>query len=169
MDSSLGPIPTTWNVPTPVANMFAGATSIQIRAVLLGGRITPGGTEAWRKLADKPLAIAGRGSGCAMVFRYGAVVFFGIGADEEREICERLTVREPLARAETETVELRLDRAFEADPRIEDGVIFVPDDNLQRLQVIAEALAKSVVLADHENAIARAFDRIEPLAQNLNE
>jgi uncharacterized Rmd1/YagE family protein len=149
--------------------MFAGARSVQIRALLLGGRITPGGTDAWRKLADKPLVLAGRSKGCAMVFRYGALVLFGIEADEERELCQSLTVREPLARAETENVELRIDRDLGHEPRIDDGVIFVPDDNLPRLQVIAEALAKSVVLADHENTIARVFDRIEPLAQNLNE
>jgi uncharacterized Rmd1/YagE family protein len=170
MDSSIGPIPATWSVPNPASGLFAGQRSVQIRALLLGGRITPGvGTEGWRRLADKPLVLAGRSRGCFMVFRYGAVVLFGIDPDEEREICRSLVVREPLPRPETETVELRLDRPNGQEPRIEDGVIFVPDDNMQRLQVIAEALAKSVVLADHENAIAHVFDRIEPLAQNLNE
>jgi required for meiotic nuclear division protein 1 len=167
MDSSIGPIPAVWTVPSPSLTLFDSRV-VQIRALLLGGRIAIGGADGWQRLADKPTVLAGRSRGCAMVFRYGAVVLFGIGPDEERELCESLQVREPLIRPETETVELRIDGS-ERDPRIEQGVIVVPDENLQRLQVIAEALAKSVVLADHENAVARVFDRIEPLAQNLNE
>lgn len=170
MDSSIGPIPAVWAAPSPSLTLF-DTRVVTIRAVLLGGRIASGGAEGWRRLAEKPTVLAGRtgARGCAMVFRYGAVVLFGIASDEERELCESLTVREPLNRPETETVELRIDGDFGREPRIEQGVICVPDDNLQRLQVIAEALAKSVVLADHENAVARVFDRIEPLAQNLNE
>jgi uncharacterized Rmd1/YagE family protein len=155
--------------PNPSTSLFADERIVQIRALLLGGRIAPGGADGWRRLADKPLVLASPHKGCAMLFRYGAVVFFGMSAEEERQLCDCLTVREPLARPEIEVVELRIDPSFEGEPRVEGGVIFVPDENLQRLQVIAEALAKSVVLADHENAIAKVFDRIEPLAQNLND
>jgi uncharacterized Rmd1/YagE family protein len=80
-----------------------------------------------------------------------------------------LTVREPLPRPESELVELRVDGDFAADPRIENGVIFVPAADVERLELLGEALAKSVALAYHENAIATMFDRIEPLAQNLYE
>jgi uncharacterized Rmd1/YagE family protein len=148
--------------------LFRGQTQVQIRALLLGARITAERIDAWRKLADKPLVLAGRNGGCAMVFRYGAVVLFGIDPREEQLLCAALSVQQPLARAETETVELRIARV-PAEPRIHEGAIYVPDDNVQRLQVIAEALAKSVVLADYESAIATVFDRIEPLALNLND
>ena len=168
MDSSIGPIPAVWTAPSPSLTLF-DTRVVQIRALLLGGRIGSGGAEGWRRLAEKPTVLAGRTKGCAMLFRYGAVVLFGIEPGEERELCDSLSVREPLARPETETVELRIDGDFGREPRVEQGVICVPDDNLQRLQVIAEALAKSVVLADHENTVARVFDRIEPLAQNLND
>src|SRR5262245_35470221 len=131
MDSSIGPIPAVWTVPSPSLTLF-DTRVVQIRALLLGGRIASGGAEGWRRLADKPTVVAGRAGGCAMVFRYGAVVLFGIGPDEERELIASLSVREPLARAETETVELRIDGDRERDPRIEQGVIIVPDDNLQR-------------------------------------
>jgi uncharacterized Rmd1/YagE family protein len=154
---------------SPATSLFAGEKTLLVRALLLGSRITAGGADAWRRLADKPLVLASPTKGCAMLFRYGAVVFFGMSAEEERELCDRLTIREPLARPEVEAIELRIEQNVEREPQIEAGVIFVPDENLQRLQVIAEALAKSVVLADHENAIAKVFDRIEPLAQNLND
>ena len=154
---------------SPSKSLFAGEKTLQIRALLLGGRITAGGADGWQRLAEKPLVLASPHKGCAMLFRYGAVVFFGMSLEEERQLCDCLTVREPLTRPEIEVVELRIEPNFEREPRIEAGVIFVPDENLPRLQVIAEALAKSVVLADHENAIAKVFDRIEPLAQNLND
>ena len=104
-----------------------------------------------------------------MLFKYGAVVLFGVSAEDEQKLLQELQLREPLARPETETVELRIDGDHTHGPRIEDGVIFVPDENVPRLQIIAEALAKSVVLAHYENTIAAVFDRIEPLAQNLND
>ena len=115
------------------------------------------------------MVLAAPQSGCAVLFRYGAVVLFGVSADEERSLLEDVQVREPLPRPETEVVELRIDDDRSNGPHVDGGVIFVPDENIQRLQVIAEALAKSVVLAHYESTIAAVFDRIEPLAQNLND
>jgi uncharacterized Rmd1/YagE family protein len=157
--------------PSAPASLFGGAQTLQIRALLLGTRVTPGNvvTESWRRLAERPLVLAAPRSGCAMVFRYGAVVLFGVAPEDEPSLLDDLQVREPIARPETETVEMRIDGDFDNGPRVEEGVIFVPDENLQRLQIIAEALAKSVVLAHYESTIAAVFDRLEPLAQNLSE
>ncbi|MEY4581486.1 MAG: hypothetical protein RL701_6189 [Pseudomonadota bacterium] len=140
-----------------------------MRALLLGSRIVPGNTEGFNKLSDKPLILAGGSQGCALVFRYGVVVLFGMRHEDEQRLCASLTVREPLPRPESETVEIRVDGDFDVEPRIENGVIFVQADDLQHLELIGEALAKSVVLAFHENAISSIFDRIEPLAQNLHD
>lgn len=38
---------------------------------------------------------------------------------------------------------------------------------MDRLQIVADVLAKSVVLAHYEEAIAEVFDAIEPLAEDL--
>lgn len=149
--------------------MFGGATSVQVRALLVAGRLHSRGTDGWRRIADGPRVLAGQARGCAVFFRYGAIVLCGMDADEERRLLDSLSMDEPLAKPESELVELRIDGDFDAGPRIEDGVIYVPDESLQRLQVIAEALAKSVVLAHYENTIAKIFDRLEPLAQNLND
>jgi uncharacterized Rmd1/YagE family protein len=165
----MGPLSAARPAPAPIASLFGGERTVQVRALLLGGRIAAGGADAFRRLSEKPLVLAGTSRGCAMVFRYGAVVLFGMSPSEEQLLCDSLSVREPLAKPETETLELRIDRDYESDPRIEGGIVFVPDENLSRLSLIAETLAKSVVLGDHESAIATVFDRIEPLAQNLNE
>lgn len=169
VDSS-APIRSAASVPVALANtLFLGAHSLQVRALLLGSRIAPGGAEGFRKLSEKPLILAGRGAGCAQVFRYGVVVLFGMSEQDEAELCASLSVREPLPRPESEQVELRIEHDPDAEPRIENGVIFVPDESLRHLELIGEALAKSVVLAYHESAIASVFDRIEPLAQNLHD
>ena len=168
VDSS-APIRNVAPVPPTVSNaLFHGAPTLQIRALLLGSRIAPGGAEGYRKLSEKPLILAGRYGGCAQVFRYGVVVLFGMSERDESELCASLSVREPLPRPELEQVELRIEADLDAEPRLENGVVFVPDDNLRHFELIGEALAKSVVLAYHENAIASVFDRIEPLAQNLH-
>jgi uncharacterized Rmd1/YagE family protein len=151
------------------ATVWSSADKIVVRALLLGSRITATGADGFRKLADKPLTLAGREGGCALVFRYGAVVVFGMSSQDETQLCASLNVREPLTRPEVEQVELRLDRDADAEPRVEDGVIFIPAADLPRLTLIGEALAKSVVLAYHESAIASIFDRIEPLAQDLHD
>jgi uncharacterized Rmd1/YagE family protein len=149
------------------ASLFGGASNLQIRALLVGSRVAPGSTETWRRIGETPLVLAAPSSGVAMLFRYGVVVLFGVAPEDEPSLLNDLQVREPLARPEAENVELRIDGDHENGPRIEEGVIFVPDENIQRLQIIAEALAKSVVLAHYESTIAAVFDRIEPLAQNL--
>jgi len=150
-------------------SIFHGQRELQVRALLVGGRIHTGGTDGWRRIAEGPLVLAGADRGCAVVFRYGAVVLCGMSPDEERRLLGSLNVKEPLTKPELELVELRIDGDFESGPRVEDGVIYMPDENLPRVQVIAEALAKSVVLAHYESTIANIFDRLEPLARNLNE
>jgi uncharacterized Rmd1/YagE family protein len=150
-------------------SMFHGATAVQVRALSLGARVAPGGAEPLRRLAESPLVIAGGERGYAVLFRYGALVLFGVSADDERKLLENLNIKEPHAKPEVELVELRIDGDFDSGPRVEEGVLYVPDENLARLQIIAEALAKSVVLAQYESSIASIFDRIEPLAQGLSE
>ena len=169
MDSS-APISTAAPVlPNTATALFQGSLTVQVRALVLGSRIATGGAEGFRKLSEKPLFLAGRGGGCAQVFRYGVVVLFGMSEQDEAELCASLSVREPLPRPESEQVELRIEGDSEADPRVENGVIFVPNESVRHLELIGEALAKSVVLAYHESAIASVFDRIEPLAQNLHD
>lgn len=156
-------------VPARPVSLFHGKKDVQIRALLLGLRTTPTVPEDFRRLAERPLVLAAPSRGCAVIFRYGAVVLFDVAPEDEQRLIDALNVKEPLSKPEIEVVEMRIDGDFEAGPDVEEGVILVPDENVPRLQIIAEALAKSVVLADYESSIAQVFDRIEPLAQNLAE
>jgi uncharacterized Rmd1/YagE family protein len=151
-----------------VRSLFGGAQRVTLRVMLVGERIVPGATDAFVRMADGPLVLAGRQRGCVVVFRYGVVVSCGMEPHEEHELLACLQVKEPIARPETETVELRIDGHADSGPRIEDGIVYVTDENVPRLQMIAEALAKNIVLTHYENAVAAVFDRIEPLAQDID-
>lgn len=48
-----------------------------------------------------------------------------------------------------------------------DGNIFLPQFTLKSLQIVADILAKSVVLAHYELQTSSTFDRIEPFAVSL--
>jgi uncharacterized Rmd1/YagE family protein len=50
---------------------------------------------------------------------------------------------------------------------VEGGEILVHDVTVESLQIIADVLAKSVVLGYYEASLAAAFDAVEPFAQGL--
>ena len=45
------------------------------------------------------------------------------------------------------------------------AIIHLQRVTMERLLVVADVLAKSVILAYDENRVARVFDRIEPVAE----
>jgi len=49
------------------------------------------------------------------------------------------------------------------------GNIFLREKTIERLQLVADVLAKTLVLSHYESRIAETFDRIEPLAATLRE
>jgi len=67
--------------------------------------------------------------------------------------------------SEKKKLELRIE---EARPEgLQDGALVLQSASLERLQLVAEALSKSVVLGHYEARIAADFERIEPLALEL--
>jgi required for meiotic nuclear division protein 1 len=145
-----------------------GAADTQIvRALLLGGRLDVRGFEVEGAIATTPLTVRVEG-GTALLFRYGVVVLADVPEDAERRFLESLRGRisDPCDPIETEQAVLRL-RA-DADEQIDpSGTIHLREASPERLQVVASALSKSVVLGHYEARIAVAFDRLEPLAERL--
>lgn len=141
--------------------------ALAARAVLCGERIDLKSLEAADRLASAPLVVPAGASGKVALFRYGAVVFFGAQPVEEAAFLHHLGpfVQQPLLQPETEELQIRFDPG--RDERIEGSVLFLRDDDVARLQLVADVLAKSVVLAFYENSLAALFDQIEPLAAEL--
>jgi uncharacterized Rmd1/YagE family protein len=143
------------------------AAQVTAHALQIGDRINTAGFEG-QVLSNAPLAVRIGSNGLAVVFRYGVVVFIGLSADEEAEFLERLQTRTfgKITPYEDEWAKIQVAR--EGDEAIPvGGPILVRDLSVPRLLIVADALAKSVVLARDERQVANVFDTIEPFAREL--
>jgi len=142
----------------------AAASSV-VRAILLGERIDTRGLEDPEPLATAPLALRCEPTGIAVLFRYGVVVFFEVGPSEERRFVDRLMPRviEPYDPPEID--ELRVAIRADAEEQIGvDGTLTLRDLSVERAQLVADALAKSLVLAHYVTRFASVCARIAPRA-----
>jgi uncharacterized Rmd1/YagE family protein len=141
---------------------------LTVRALLLGERIATNRFESSEPLARVPLTVAVDGGGIAILFRYGIVVLINVARDAETALLDRLApiVSEPFEPRESE--ELHVDVRLDADEQIDlSGTVLMKEITIERLQLIADALAKSVVLAHYETRVGIGFDRAEPMAEAL--
>jgi required for meiotic nuclear division protein 1 len=142
-------------------------TRFTAHALHLGDRINTMGFEG-EALSAVPLAVRVGKTGIAVLFRYGVVVLIGLSPEDETGFLERLKPRigGKLTRFEEETAIVAL--TSEAEDQVQaGGPIQLRNMSLERLLVIADVLAKSVVLADDERAVAKVFEIIEPFAKEL--
>lgn len=139
------------------------------RAYLAAERLDARGWAEASTLATAPLALELAGRGVAVLFRYGVVVFFGADPDAERRFLAALQSRlaRPYATPETETLDVRV--AAGERVGVGDGTVTLDALSIERLQLIADVLGKSVMLALHEARVGATFDRIEPLARELED
>ncbi|MDU3046205.1 RMD1 family protein [Bradyrhizobium sp.] len=137
------------------------------RALQIADRINTAGFEG-QVLSATPLAVRIGETGVAVVFRYGVVVFIGLSVADELNFLDRLSGRlfGPIAPPEEETAKVQVAGESE-EPIPVGGPILVKELSLERLLIVADALAKSVVLGRSEREIANVFDTIEPFAREL--
>ena len=142
-------------------------TAFRARALLLAARFDLRNWPEGETLARAPLAIRTPSGGVAVLFRYGLVVLFGMAANDEEALRARLLrlAENPYQPAEIEELDVRIDPGRAEG--LQEGRLVVQSGSLERLQLIAEALSKSVLLGHYEARLAADFDRIEPLALQL--
>ena len=159
---SSNPQPVSLTIVNP--NEPTENTHLSVRAFFLGERLDLRTLESTAPLATSPFTCKAGQGGYAVLFRYGAVILFNLDSLEEATFLNGLKpfVINSFTEVDTETSALivNADRQERVDP---EG-IHLQDLSVERLQVVAEILAKSVVLDHYENQVARVFDRIEPLA-----
>ena len=142
-------------------------TRVTAHALHVGDRINTIGFEG-EALSAVPLAIRVGKTGIAVLFRYGVAVLIGLSPEEEIGFLERLKPRigGKLAHLEEETAIVAL--VSEAEDQVQaGGPIQLRDMLPERLLVIADVLAKSVVLAHDEREVEKVFEIIEPFAKEL--
>jgi uncharacterized Rmd1/YagE family protein len=74
-------------------------------------------------------------------------------------------VQGPATEPENEQITVRIDP--ETKEVLEGTTVLLKDTSNERLEIVADILSKSVILARYEATVAQTFDRIEPLAAEL--
>jgi required for meiotic nuclear division protein 1 len=145
-----------------------GGSRTTARAFFVSERINTSGLERGDVLATTPLAFRVNEHGTAILFRYGVVVLIGLNALEEDEFLRglehRMTGKSERRDEEIAIIEVAPEREDQIPPG---GPIGLQSLSPERLILIGEALAKSVVLARHEREVAGVFDTTEPIAREL--
>jgi uncharacterized Rmd1/YagE family protein len=142
-------------------------TAVPARALYLGARIQVRTLERRAAIALAPLTLRVGERGCAVVFRYGVVVFFNAAAADESSLIDELRPYLVEPRPAPEHEELTVHAGADGGDSIRGGAVYLTEVSLQHLQIIAEVLARSVVLDHYESRAARSFDLIEPFARRL--
>ena len=150
--------------------LAATADIVPVRALLLGERLDTRALERGASVGIAPLTLDISDGGVAVLFRYGAVVLFGPPTAAMEEFVATLMPSIVGAFPVPEREEARLLIRAETDQHLDaSGNIVLRDKSPERLQLVADILAKSLMLSHYETRIADLFDRIEPLAAALRE
>jgi uncharacterized Rmd1/YagE family protein len=147
--------------------IFTDKETVKGRALFLGESLDLKALETTDYFATQPLVVSAGEQGYAVLFRYGAVVVFGLSSVEEASFLTNFKpfIGDPFSAPETEEVVLKHDQS--TGGRVENGTIWLQEFSIERLQIVADILAKSVVLAHYEIGTGKVFDQIEPFAETL--
>ncbi len=154
---------------TPSESLISAASPIGVQILLLGERLDTRRLEEGVVLATAPLIIRAGRAGYAVLFRYGVVVLFALDPMEEAIFLASLSklVADPLPVQGREAITVVIDP--DGEDRIDTGGrVFLTDSCPERLQLVAEVVARELVLEHYETRIAKVFDSIEPLAASLS-
>jgi uncharacterized Rmd1/YagE family protein len=136
--------------------------TVAVRALLLGERLDARGIERTGSRLPGLVVLADGPGGTAFAFRWGALVTAGMTEEATGALAARLASRiaEPLPQPVAETAALRVEPGAEGEEA--DGVVRLAGLDLPRLAVVAEALARSALLAHQEAQVERTLDTLEP-------
>jgi uncharacterized Rmd1/YagE family protein len=144
--------------------------TLPVYALLLGERLDTRALERDRPLGVAPLTVDIPDGGVAVLFRYGAVVLFGAETAAMDNFVASLLPLVTAAFPVPERDDARLLVRPESEQPVDlAGNIILREKTTELLQMVADILAKSLVLSHYETRIAEIFDGIEPLAAVLRE
>ncbi len=141
-----------------------------VRALLVARRILLRRFPAESATAISPMLFSQGEHGYVALFRYGVAVFINIPPLEQQHLIDqtlRTYLEEPIQSGEEESIEVMI--VPDQDERVHGERITLRERSIPRLQILAEVMARSVLLADYEARITRSFDMVEPLALKLSQ
>lgn len=151
----------------PAELLLKNRHDLKARALLLGDRLDLKLFKIADCLATTPLTLlADDEGGIAVLFRYGVAVFFGVKELDEARFIDSLKplLTNPYPSPEIEELEIHCGMNSIG---VQSGAVSLDEISLEKLQLIADALSKNLVLSLYEKKVAGEFDKIEPLAQEL--
>lgn len=156
----------------PVGLDWSSKAAIAVCAKIVGERIDTKAIERAKApkieqagiIATNPLIVKAGTTGCAVILRYGVIVTFDLILAEEKALLTTLQpyIREPISQDISENLPLTF--RPKAKERLENGTLYLQACSAERLQVVAEALGKSVVLDYYETEVSSLFTKIKPFA-----
>jgi uncharacterized Rmd1/YagE family protein len=141
-----------------------------VYAIFVGNGIEVRSIEPTESVSITPLTVRVGKRGLAVVFRYGALVFFDATPEERTDFIREIRqfITEPFDRPETE--DLTISQSTDGTEQVDaDGTVRLIDASLGRLHIVAHVLAKSVVLAHYEVRVGEIFDRIDRLVSQMKQ
>ncbi|MGZ3277026.1 MAG: RMD1 family protein [Caulobacteraceae bacterium] len=148
--------------------MTSAPTRLRVRAVLLGDRLDTVGLRREHMVSTTPLAFRAGETGLVALFRYGAAVLIGLDAADEARVLADVSDRVVGADGvrEEEIAQILVEPGQEEQIGVT-GAIQVRAATVEHQLIVADALAKSVALAQDERQMAEVFEKIEPFATSL--
>ncbi|SAK82521.1 hypothetical protein AWB78_04033 [Caballeronia calidae] len=140
---------------------------VKARARLIGDRLDLKSYKVPRPMGTTPLTVAiGTDEGIAVLFRYGVVVFFGLSNADETAFIDSLgnIVTNIYDSPEVEELDI-----YNGEPStgVQSDAVSLDRITLEKIQIIADVLGKSLVLSLYEKEVAGKFDGIAPVAREL--
>ena len=121
---------------------------ISAKAVLLGPRITLKSIPRDNEIAAYPLTMKVNDTGFAVLFRYGAIVMFGLSQDDEIAFLKEIRPHVPdtYETREEETEPIHLSKTAKKDSINPDNITLC-EWSIEKFQLIADILSKNIVLS----------------------
>jgi uncharacterized Rmd1/YagE family protein len=119
-------------------------------------------------IARSPLTV-GLGDGVAVVYRYGAVVLFGVADADARRFIEQLRSGAQAPDQDPDVADLHRAAGGAKEGIQGTGALVLKNFDVSRLRVVAEALARSALLTYYESYLGRVLSDLEPATLRLRE
>lgn len=150
-------------------HVFPGASTVTLMAIhafdRLDLRAIASRTDGW--LSSSPTTIRLADGSYCVCMRYGVVVFIGSSESARHDFLDFLSSIGSDPKDDPEEDELLLKVQPDRPDRMVGDTLEIQNTSLYRFQVIAEVLARSVVLSSYESVLREAADLAEPLAGDL--
>ena len=147
-------------------NKLINVNRFQAKAIFYAKKINIRGMHQSPKPMDS-VFLALPNDGLCMAFDFGAIVLFNVETEDEASVFEHFA---PFAQRLAEPM-LREEIQISVQPNYVEGfvngILHIKKASREHFVIIAEVLAKSIVLDHFENAVSESFDKVEPIALNL--